>query len=91
MFSKAIWRSFNFPQKDLAPFQCCPNIVQKDLAVFELFKLHHIITSNMFDIIALEKGPICTSNELSRLVIAECEPGRIKGTKRLSVLMSTLN
>ena len=31
--------------------------------------------SNMFDIIALEKGPICASNELSRLVIAQCKPG----------------
>ena len=29
----------------------------------------------MFDIMALEKGPICASNELSRLVIAQCEPG----------------
>ena len=28
----------------------------------------------MFDIIALEKGSICASNELSRLVIAQFEP-----------------
>ena len=39
--------------------------------------------SNMFDIVALEKCPICASKELSRLVIAQCEQG-LNGDKKKS-------
>ena len=60
--------------------QCAPPVAGRVKAGFTLrdnlevpiAKCDYI--SNMFDIVALEKGPIYASNELSQFVIAQCEP-----------------